>query len=307
MPRIRLLMLVLMLILACSVPFWAGGCQPVRWEFNRETFRYERVGPRDRPAPVDTPATQPAVAETDSPRKPAHRQVRATKRTAIARSDGSYRLGIVQGQPSVERSEQSNYDYAAQSTSPGKLAALLVVLFPGQGPGGNETERYIIYNSAEVWREAIDFLPRLDPAKVKPAANVPQAWPKALNTLYASRFPVKLERQQRSEILSMLHRVLNDHTADRELRWAAGIIAAGVHSRYHPQDHLTARAALGVAERAVVGLDYQSLVVRYHRIKLLMAEGSKRQARHEVREVFREYPQFKKTACCRIMRTMTKK
>jgi hypothetical protein len=255
-------------------------------------------------------AEVPVVVSVDQPPVPKPAETVEAKEPSVGEVAQGYRLGLLNAQAQPAKGPAENEDevnYRVKNAPVDKLAALLVVLYPGEGPGGSATEQFILYKSAEIGRQARQLAERLDPGTFANSSGSAQTWKLAIEELYRTEFPLKLEPERRLTVVSLLHRVLNDEFADRDLRWSAGILASYLYTRYNPKDMLTARAALGFAGRLIKGDDYKTMVTKYHLIRLSELEGNKKQMKREALEALRAHKNLENTSCFQMIRELGQK
>lgn len=283
-----------------------GGwtCSMPRYEFNWRTFRFERVGPRSRAdAPAQT-ARQADANRRDAPSSSDSSPAAAGPMadvTAIAERGRLYRLYLVAGQADADIPPENVC--VVRRAPLGKLAAVMSLLYPGEGPGGGRDVRHIIYRNREVWQYARQFASRLD--EVGPAGQQSgghQLWSDALDELYKTEFPRKVQPGPRLRIVGMLNRLANDPSADRDIRWAGSVIAAHLFTRYEPKDYQIADATLALAGEFVDSGTFQFMVIRYHQVRQLESRGMKSRARREAKQALQQSQAWRGTTCWEMMR-----
>jgi len=298
------------IVLVGSVMMLGGWtCNIPRWEFNWRTFRFERVGPRRRPAgPVKPSTAADADAGKRKTERPAPQIPERTVPAATTDQAGElaaiekerlYRLYLSTGK--ANEAVPAENTYVVRKAPVAKLAELLVLLYPGEGPGGRPDVRYVIYRNRDVWREARRFAELLDHAGSVGETAVNRLWREALDELYATEFPRKVAPEKRFRIITALNRLINDPGVDLSIRWAAGLITGHLFSRYDPKDHLTAGASLALAGRLVRDRPFQSMVVRYHQIRQLASRGEKLKAAKLARETLDYFRGLQKTLCYQMI------
>jgi len=280
------------ILISAAVIVTCGACCGPRWQYNWYTFRFERIGPRDKhrqTAGTTARAPQPAGNVAQEPVAP-------KKRTGDGRD---YRLYFTAGAEVADLPAENVF--VVRSAPVAKLAELIGLLYPGLGPGGRPEVQYIIYSDIDVWRSARGFAEQLD-TRASDTGSAGDMWRQAIDGLYASAFPRKLERQKRLRIVKLLNRVGRDRSANHDVRWAAAIIKSHLFVRYDPKDYSVAGAALAEAGKTVQHGDYRAMVVRYHHIKQLVAGGRKRDAVTKARRTLKDYAQFRNTSCYGMIR-----
>ena len=304
------------------------GCQSgERYEFNRRTFRFERVGPRPRPTVASTEEPAPAPGKegemgripprtgpggtfhTINGQRISPRTEPGTGPVALTpKQKSAYVRGRVQrlyiGDPTAESTIAPENLFVPKQTTPNPVAELLVVVFPGQGPGGSDRLRYLLYSNDEVWSRAKAFVRRLDVAPLKPDAGSDgrNTWDQAIGLVYGSEFPRRMDPQVRFRAVGLLNQVMADRSADLDLRWAAGLIAANLQSRFDPKDSIAASALLSRTSELVRGSDYRALVVRYHYLRQLEARDQKLTLRKKAEECLKTYRRWEDTDCYQFIR-----
>ena len=259
-------------------------------EYNWRTMRFERVGPRSRFI-TKTSAEQNKTLE-DMGQIPEKAQVSPQAKPPISSLD-VYRLYI--SDQSQQKGQGWQDFYIVRNAPPEKLAELLAMLFPGQGPGGSERTRWIVYTDDTTASKAQDFARYLD-------ASGKSNWDQALGYLYASSFPRKMDTDTRYRIVSLLNRVMADRSQKSDLRWSAGIIAANLYTYYDPKDFIAASASLAQSSGTVSKSDYKNMVVRYHQLRLLQSKGLKSSARMQAQEALSEFQKWENTDCYQFIR-----
>jgi hypothetical protein len=295
------------------------GCESgSRYEFNRRTFRFERVGPRSRP--LNRTGTETAGGGQESAagnltegeqipppatRTPANLSQR--QKGVVERS----RVTILYlGNETVQKKPGQQDLYVVRQTTPDKLAELLVLLYPGDGPGGSDRLRFISYAGDRVWEMARAAAPSFDvaPQKIEPGATLDVGaagrWNLALGLIYGSDFPRRIESDARFRILSLLNQIVKDLSAPADRRWAAAVLAAALQTRYEPRDFVAASATLSQALRFTGRQDYRALVVRYHYIRQLLARGQALAARKQAQDALNYFQSQEDTNCYQFLRTI---
>jgi len=213
----------------------------------------------------------------------------------------------------VERSDTVPAEnvYVAHHAPVEKLAELVQLLYPGKGPGGSDRVQFIVYADAGVWGSAKRFAELLDHAG-SVESSLGQLWPDALGRLYKSNFPRKLDRQDRTLVMNMFNRIAGGQSSDPDLRWGSGVIMAHLAARYDPKDYTTASAALALADKVVRRGGYREMVIRYHRIRHLIARGRRVKAVQaraiaKAREALDAYHAFRNTSCYQMIRTISRR
>jgi hypothetical protein len=268
------------------------GCQSDSREFNWRTFKFEQVGPRNHPRIVAEDEEFPEQIPESGMPKP---NLTAKQQTAYEKSQ-ILRLYICSEKP---KSIAEDSYYLATQAPVDKLADLLENLFPAQGPGGSEKIRYLLYRNDVVWERAMKFASRLDvpPMDSSIYMSGQGAWESALGLLYGSEYPRKLDPETRKRVISNLNHVVSDESADRETRWAAAILAGNLHARFDPKDFVSADATFGEASELVPGDEFESLVVRYHHIHLLVAMNQPLKAKKQAIDAMNYFQKWENTEC----------
>lgn len=289
------------------------GCG--QYEFNRRTFRFEQVGPRSRPAvragaeaPADASAQTNATMGEQIPPPAAKAPVRLSPRQKATFEKGKV-FTLYLGDESVEKKPGQSDLYLVKQATPDKLAELLVLLFPGDGPGGSVRLRFISYSDEQTWAQAMAFASRLDVAaiRIQPGIGLPETaaeWDLAIGLVYGSEFPRKMDPDIRFRAVSLLNHILKDPGAGAEQRWAAGILAATLQTRFEPRDLVAASATLSQTLRLTSKQDYKALVIRYHYIRQLMARGQTLTARRHAQDALNYFQGLDDTNCYRFLRTI---
>jgi hypothetical protein len=298
------------LFMVITVLGWAvlAGCESGRQsEFNWRTFRFETVGPRTRPQ--GTPAKEGEIEQIPPSAQKTSAQMTPKQKTIYEKGE-IFRLYI--GDPSTQSNTATGNIYIARQTTPDKLAELLVLLYPGQGPGGSDRLRFLLYSDESTWEKAKAFAPRLDavPQTLKSDGNGTtevkpvEDWMQAIGLIYGSEYPRRVDADLRVRITSLLNHVLEDPSANTELRWAAAVLSANLNARFDPKDYLAASAALSQGLRLVGKQDYQALVIRYHYIKQLAARDQKLAAKKQAQDSLNYFQAWEGTDCFHFMRNI---
>jgi len=277
------------LLTAASV----GGCRGQ--DFNWDTFRFERTSPRDRSSePVTMRVPPPAARPEPAPRP---------RREAVDDERGRiYRLYVTRN---AELEAETGARVQVVGDAPvEKLADILWLMYPGEGPGGSRDTRYIVYLNSEVRDLAAAYAGLLDVGEPAEGEGGNAVWAEALSALYASEFPRKLDQASRLRAVGRLERVAQDPQAERELRWGAGILLWYVNTRFDPKDRAAASTGLALAARAATGDAYGTMVVRLHEIRDLMARKTGMRAMQKAREALVEFESLNGTACYKMIESV---
>ncbi len=207
-----------------------------------------------------------------------------------------YRLYIASSDAKISVPEENLY--IVKNAPPEKLAEILSLLFPAEGPGRSPNMSFLLYKNQDVWTKAIDFASKLD---VSDASAVGDPWQNGLALLYKSKFPRKLSPQDRYKITLQMNRVLNDTKRNSEIRWASGIIIAALNVRFSPKDYTLAGATLGLSSRIISEENYEMMVIQYHQIVELSLQGKKTQSQAYARETLDTYRNWSNTACFELI------
>jgi hypothetical protein len=288
--------------------FWTTpGCQSGSREFNWQTFRYEQVGPRVvyRPA-AEKPRTLEDLGEFPaSARKPA--PVTSAEQDLAYLKTQTFRLYI--GSELPKQSEAGENFCLARKAPVDKLADVLSLLYPAQGPGGSETFRYLLYRNEDVLSQAKNMAERLDAAPIVLDADhsptVDQSsWELALGFLYGSDYPRKLDPALRSRVVLLLNQVIENPAADRQLRWAAAILAGNLQARFEPKDYVVAGATFSRAADFTPGPSYQAMVARFHAVRLLLARNQQLTAKNQAMNAVDYFRDWQYTECYEYLRNV---
>lgn len=279
-------------MLIATVMVGVMGCGTDSQEFNWKTFRWERVGPRDRPRFAAADEAFPEQIPESGMVKP---HLTEKQQSAFSKSQ-IIRLYICEKTPTSIG--QGSY-YLATQAPVDKLADLLAILYPAQGPGGSEKIRYLLYRDEAIWERAKKFAERLDEAAIEQGTYVvgQGSWPTALGLLYGSEYPRKLAPETRKRVISHLNHVIGDESADREIRWAAAVLAGNLHGRFDPKDFVSASATFVEAMGFAPGDEFEALVVRYHHIQLLMVMNQPIKAKKQAIDALNYFQRWRNTEC----------
>ncbi|MFA5863615.1 MAG: hypothetical protein WC975_02905 [Phycisphaerae bacterium] len=282
------------------------GCQSGSYEYNWRTLRFEQVGPRAR-YQIDVSHEKKGSAEDEDmgqippPGNPSGGELTRKQQSAFAKGR-LYRFYL--GDQTVDKNASMPELYVVRQTTPDKLAELLSLIYPGQGPGGSDRLRFIIYADEKILEKAQSFASRLDvPAQKNKPENLSD-WDLAIGLIYGSEFPRKLDSDARFRIVSMLNRIMDDRSAQVAVRWAAGIIASDLYSRFDPRDSVAASATLSRLSKVVRGQDYKAMVVRYHHLQQLMARGQTLTAKKQAQDALNYFQKWEDTNCYQSIRNI---
>jgi hypothetical protein len=278
------------LLIAGVVMVSALGCRTESSEFNWKTFRWEQVGPRNHPRIIaEDGELIEQMPESPKPNLTAKRQ------TAFAKSQ-IVRLYLCSKTPTSI--EEGSY-YLTKNAPVDKLSDLLSILYPGEGPGGSEEIRYMLYRSDAVWERAKAFASVLDISSIDKGTYVTDqgSWETALGLLYGSEYPRKLDAGTRARIVSHLTHVTQDVSADRRIRWAAAILAGNLSARFDPKDYVLADAMFGEATELSPGDEFESMVTQYHHISLLVVMKQQLRAKKQAIDALNFYQRWASTEC----------
>ncbi len=289
------------LILLVSILPVLGGwqCNWRRYEFNWQTFRFEQVGMSNRRPAAQSKSPQELVKEQGQipPKSTEPKQELSPKERRSLLAGRVYRLYLGRGDTNsgIPAENFVVIKYAPVD----KLAELLSLVYPGEGPGGSVRLRFILYKDAEIWTQAKKFAKHID-VKVWRAEQTGQNdsdWQTAIGMIYASEFPRKLDPDVRFKIISRLNRIVSDPQIDSPDRWASAIIIAYLNSEYDPRDFTAANANLSLAGRIIRGREYQMLVVCYHQIRLMYERGERLQAKKLCQQSLDSFRALENTEC----------
>lgn len=266
------------------------GCRSDSQEFNWRTFKYEQVGPRNHPRIVAEDEEFPEQIPESGMPKP---NLTAKQQTAYEKSQ-VLRLYLCSERP---RSLEEGSFYLASQAPIDKMADLLATLYPAEGPGGSETIRYLLYRNEGVWERAMRFAGRLDVPAMDSSIYISGqgAWETAVGLLYGSEYPRKLDPETRKRVISNLNHLIGDESAEREIRWAAAILAGTLHARFDPKDFILADATFGEAAGFAPGDEFEALVVRYHHIHLLATMGQPLKAKKQAIDAMNFFQRWENT------------
>ncbi len=289
---------------------WAfcAGCQSNQsYEFNWRTFRFEAVGPRERPQA--TTAREGELEQIPPSAQKTSAQMTQKQKTVYEKGE-IHRFYI--GDSTTSKNTTDENIYIVKQTTPDKLAETLGLLYPGQGPGGSDRLRFLLYSDEGTWEKAKAFAARLDVAaqQVKPdgslagdVKNLPE-WDQAIGLIYGSEFPRRVDPETRVRITSLLNHVLEDPSAGTDLRWGAAIISATLNARFDPKDYIAASAALSQGLRLAGKQDYKAMVIRYHYIKQLLAREQKLTAKKQAQDFLNYFQSWENTDCYHFVRAI---
>jgi hypothetical protein len=260
-----------------------SGCRTEQSEFNWRTFRWERTAPRQRyDANTESElGTIPQAAIKPDPRS-SQREDKALEKTQM------YRLYLSSKSRKVTVNSE---DVVILHEGPIlKLAEVLSLIYPGQGPGGVDPV-YFYYRNETVCEMAKLMAEKFDLA----SGTVPEAWKSALVELTETEFPRKLSGNQRQKIVSKFREASRNSGNEKIVRWAGCVIAAELLSEYDPRDLSGAKELLKQAETYYGGSDFHAMVVRYYRIKILMDEGKKIPVKQEAQDALNYFQMWENT------------
>ncbi len=293
----------ILILLVAILPVLTGGrCNCHRYEFNWQTFRFERLGHRLPQIRQDKQTREKLVREqkTIPPKGSSYQQNNLSrKEKKVLISARLYRLYM--GSKSAESAIPEENLIILRHAPTDKLAELLEMLCPGEGPGGSVRLRFILYRDPTIWEQAKQFATKLDVPVWKRGKIEPNNWNTAIGMIYATHFPRKLEPEMRFKILSRLNQVITEQANDIKLRWASAIIAANINSQFEPRDLIAARAYLERAEKLARGNNYLALVTKYHEIKLLQLKRNKIKMMQLCQKTLDRYRLLENTECYQII------
>ncbi len=308
--------ITIFILLAGFVLGVSAGCS--EYEYNRRTMRFERVGPRPRPQVASGTQETAANSEADSENEPEIGQVpppatrapanMSTKQRRSFAKGEIYRLYI--GDESSKETLSPQNLYLVKQTSPEKLAELLVMLYPAEGPGGSKRLSFLLYSNQEIWDRAKAMAPRLDVAPQQTESGKLSLnkgltpWDQAIGLIYGSDFPRQMDSDVRFRVTNLLNQIIKDPAEKTELRWAAGVIAGTLQTRFNPKDYVAAKALLSQAGNFARGRDFKALVIRYHYIRQLAARGQDLAAQKQAQDALNEFQTWENTYCYQSIRRM---
>jgi hypothetical protein len=285
-----------------------AGCESNRsQEFNWRTFRFEAVGPRERPQ--KTVAKEGELDQIPPPAQKTSAQMTSKQKKVYEKGEIN-RLYI--GDATASKDASADNLYIAKQTTPDKLAELLTLLYPGQGPGGSDRLRFLLYSDETTWEKAKAFAPRLDVAaqQIKPdgtpvvdTKTLPE-WDLAIGLIYGSEFPRRVDPDIRVRVISLLNHVLEYPSAQADLRWGAAIISSNLNARFDPKDYIAASATLSQGLRLTGKQDYKAMVIRYHHIKQLLGREQKLTARKQAQDFLNYFQNWDTTDCYHFVQTI---
>lgn len=295
------LMIPILAALFCS------GCQSDRQEFNWKTFRFERVGPRDVYRPkteADRPTTLEELGMMPPPGRTTTPELSGTGRQSAYERSQICRLYISKEPP--KSFAEGEYSYVAKWAPVDRLSEILVLLYPAQGPGGDERVRYLLYRSETVMEKAKFMASHLD----VPAIGINEAkgdvltWNLAIGLLYSSEFPRKIDVNRRSHVIALLNQVIENPAEDSTIRWASAIIAGYLEMQYSPQDFVLAGASVSRSLDFTSGPSYEGLVSQYHLAKLLLMRHQQLTLKKQAMDALNFYQRWENTECYERLRGM---
>ncbi len=285
---------IFVIVLSCLV----GGLACQSSEFNWRTFRFEQVGPRNRPLITAETEDDVDMGQIPPPAQKSAPNLKPSRQSALEKGE-LFRLYL--GDESAQPMVPSEDFYLVRNAPLDKLAELLVLLYPGEGPGGNPNKRIVIYKNEQVWEQARTFAPRLD-AAAEIVGGESSDWAQALSLLYRSEYPRKLDATTRDKVISLFNQVIEDTSEDAGVRWAAVVLSSMLHVRFEPRDYSAAEAVLGEGENFIRGTDYRAMVMRYHHLRLLLARGQKLTARKQAMDAMNYFQNWQNTDCYDLIR-----
>jgi len=300
-------------ILIAALGTVLGGCQTEALEFNWRTFRFERVTPRSQGptaapaasqpapatavAPTSAKATPEAGAESVSKSQPAFRTW--SPETDKIKRGMLYRLHLIQDQ--LEPGLPPENCLVVRGVPVTKVAAVLAILCPGEGPVAGVNIQNMIYRDPAMWQEARSMAEALVPPPNGKRAE-PEPWFTALLALYQADFPRRLTPPERIKIVQPLQTMVYEPRIKVEDRWAAAVLAAHLLVRYEPKDYIAAGELLGQAELLAGGSVHRTLIVRYHEIKCRLAQGDRQSAKALADRTLEEFRGLENSTCYQSIR-----
>jgi hypothetical protein len=284
---------------------YCAGCQSGRQEFNWKTFRFERLGPRDvyrpkaetgEPSTLEELGTMPPPGRSTTPELSGAGRQSAYERSQICRL-------YISRQPPKSFAE-GEYSYVAKWAPVDRLSEILVLLYPAQGPGGDERIRYLLYRSENVMEKAKAMAVRLDVQAigVNEARGDISTWNLALGLLYSSEFPRKIDVNRRAHVVALLNQVIENPTEDSHMRWAAALIAGHLEMMYSPQDYVLAGASFSRSLDFTSGPSYEGMASQYHMAKLLLVRHQRISAKKQAMDALNFYQKWESTECYERLR-----
>ncbi len=297
----------LIITLVVILPVLTGGqCNCHRYEFNWQTFRFERVGKRLPQIRPDKQTREKLVKQQEiippKGKQTEHlgRLSQKQKRSILA--GRVFRLYL--GNKGTSEGIPDENLVIIGNACVDKLAELLELVYPGEGPGGSMRLRFILYRDGNIWQQAKEFAKELDVPMWKKDMEEDDDWKVSIGMIYGTRFPRKINPEMRFKILSRLNRLIKNPNNSIKRRWAGTIIASEINSRFEPRDFIAAGANLLLGEKIARGNSYWLLVTDYHRIKLLQMKREKLKMRRLCQETLDKYRVLENTECYQMILAM---
>jgi len=286
------------------------GCRTDRYEFNPQTFKFERTyveaypiaGSGEAGEAVEFYPAAPSKAVGAAPLPP------ETQPVAVQQAAATDFLQLSLATADAARPDAS---VVLQRAPADKCAHLLQILYPGAGPGGTGTWAFILYSDSRIGQKARDMAHLLDEPAVEPAEAPdagklsPQpAWRVAIGLIYASQFPRRVSASLRDRVRSRLDAVIDAETTAMRQRWAAALIAARL-MLFEPKDTSAAAAYLQRGKSFSEADSYEAMVVRYHHLRLWKFTQPRDAFRGRLQQALRQFTRYNQSECYRLIEALS--